>query len=86
MEVQHKAMDLQSSHLAAALMAGSNYTNAQSEPEPTTSSANNISEQTKSVKHVEQPKLPSEEDKEEMASGEEFTDEVSYHIKFFPIP
>lgn len=65
-------MDLQTSHLAAALMSGTTYNNAN----PETALPNSAREETKPEKPPEAQKEPSDEDKEE-ASGEEFTDEVS---------
>ncbi|KAI8427952.1 hypothetical protein MSG28_002272 [Choristoneura fumiferana] len=65
-------MDLQTSHLAAALMSGSNaYTN-NTLPEPLTKSG----PEDKNDKLIENQK-ETEDEKEDIGSGEEFTDEES---------
>ncbi|XP_053606231.1 MPN domain-containing protein CG4751 [Plodia interpunctella] len=63
-------MDLQTSHLAAALMSGSTYNSI-----PEAAPALAVTEGNKSEQSNETPKEPSDEDKEEIASGEEYTDE-----------
>lgn len=66
-------MDLQTSHLAAALLSGTNsYNNAVPESNGTT-----VVEENKTDHKVEEPKSnQTEEDKEEIGSGDEFSDEV----------
>lgn len=70
-------MDLQTSHLAAALMSGPSYASPSTE---TTATApvppSSISEEVKMEKPVEVQTEPPHEEKEEAASGEDFTDEV----------
>lgn len=69
-------MDLQvpTSHLAAALMAGTNsYNNAQDQPAFAGGEDNKSEKSNKN----DTAKEPSEEDKEDIGSGDEFTDEVS---------
>ncbi|XP_075992368.1 uncharacterized protein LOC142987467 [Anticarsia gemmatalis] len=69
-------MDLQTSHLAAALMSGPTYSSTPTEATATATSSSS-SDEVKNDKPIEpQPDPPSEE-KEEVASGEEFTDEES---------
>lgn len=68
-------MELPTSHLAAALMSGSSTFNA-----PQTEShniADNAADEKKE-KSTEGQKAPPYEDKEELASGEDFSDEVWY--------
>lgn len=65
-------MDLQTSHLAAALMSGAAYNNSN----PESAAPSNAPEETKPENPSEAQKEPSDEDKEEVASGEEFSDEV----------
>ena len=81
-------MDLQTSHLAAALMSGPTlpmYNNTSAEATATVTSPPNIpNEEVKTEKSNEPAKDPPEEEKEEIASGEEYTDEVSI-LKFFSI-
>lgn len=80
-------MDLQTSHLAAALMSGPTlpmYNNTSAEATATvTSPPNNPNEEVKTEKPNDPPKDPPEEEKEEIASGEEFTDEVRILELFF---
>lgn len=67
-------MDMQTSHLAAALMSGSTaHNNALHEA---TAAAPNVNEESKTEKPSRTQKDTPEEDKEEMASGEDFSDEV----------
>lgn len=77
-------MDLQTSHLAAALMSGPSlptYNNTSTEVTSTeTTPPNAPNEEVKVEKPVEPPKDPPEEEKEEVASGEEYTDEVRIFV------
>lgn len=68
-------MDLQTSHLAAALMSGNN-TFVSAQPESATGAPDNNVEDTKKGNPNESRKESAYEDKEEIASGEEFSDEV----------
>lgn len=68
-------MDLQTSHLAAALMSGTNYSgNPSIESEPLVC---NPKEEVKNEKSCGSKKETAEEEKDEVASGEEFSDEES---------
>lgn len=72
-------MDLQTSHLAAALMSGPTlptYTNTPTEATATVTSAPNVHDEVKIEKPSEPQKDTPEEEKEEAPSGEEFSDEV----------
>lgn len=72
-------MDLQTSHLAAALMSGNNVFNvAQQEPSPATTQTGK--DESKKEKPYEAPKETTFEEKEEMGSGEEFSDEVNNNL------
>lgn len=67
-------MDLQTSHLAAALMSGTaSHNNTLQE---STAVIPNLKEESKTEKSSGLPKESTEDDKEEMASGEDFSDEV----------
>ncbi|KAJ0181897.1 hypothetical protein K1T71_002619 [Dendrolimus kikuchii] len=66
-------LQLQTSHLAAALMSNASYS-ISAEAEPSVSTAK---ESIKDEKPIEDAKESQEEDKEEAASGEEFSDEES---------
>ncbi|XP_063358386.1 MPN domain-containing protein CG4751 [Cydia amplana] len=66
------AMDLQTSHLAAALMSGTNSYVSNTVPEAAVKSA---PDDVKADKTIEKDSV--EEEKEEIGSGEEFTDEES---------
>lgn len=80
-------MDLQTSHLAAALMSGPSlpvYNNTSAEATATvTAPPNNPNEEVKNEKPTEPPKDPPEEDKEELASGEEYSDEVRVNLSTY---
>ncbi|XP_059060510.1 MPN domain-containing protein CG4751 [Achroia grisella] len=65
-------MDLQTSHLAAALMSGTIYNNTSIEGTPNTGQIPNVNKTEKSNEVLKEH--PGEE-KEEMGSGEEFSDE-----------
>lgn len=68
-------MDLQTSHLAAALMSGPTYNNIAMEAALTVPpSVSNDEVKSEKPRESEQPI----EEKEEAASGEDFTDEVSF--------
>lgn len=67
-------MELQTSHLAAALMSGSStFANTSGS---TDTPANKTIEDNKVEKPIERSKESSEGDKEDIGSGEEFSDEV----------
>lgn len=72
-------MELQTSHLAAALMSGSTFANTSV---PTETSASKSIEDNKVEKPIERSKESSEGDKEEIGSGEEFSDEVECKFKY----
>lgn len=65
-------MDLQNSHLAAALMSSTSY-NVSAEVESSVPVTNEV---VKDDKPVDDTKEHHEDEKEEAASGEEFSDEV----------
>lgn len=70
-------MDVKTSHLAAALMStSSTFTNNVSTPDPVASGSNSNQEEKKIEKQNETNKDVCEEDKEEIGSGDEFSDEV----------
>lgn len=71
-------MNLQTSHLAAALMSGSTYINPVPEPPPAQAPA---ADDIKMKKPAEPQKEPIEEEKEEIASGEDFSDEVNHNLR-----
>lgn len=79
-------MDLQTSHLAAALMSGPTlplYNNTAAEATATVTAPPNIpNEEVKTEKPKELPKDPPDEEKEEIASGEDFSDEVRIAYNF----
>lgn len=69
-------MELQTSHLAAALMSGSStFANTSVSTEIP---ASKTIEDNKVEKPIERSKESSEGDKEDIGSGEEFSDEVEY--------
>lgn len=69
-------MELQTSHLAAALMSGSStFANTSVSTE---TPANKMIEDNKVEKPIEPSKDSSEGDKEEIGSAEEFSDEVRF--------